>query len=464
MRPLADGVMGVLAIGGVLLLAPLAGGGSPSLVLAAFACSVMVFYAAMNQGPWLGGLLGLTAGAGLVLTESGGFGKPDLLMLAVCAGLAGSGCFFGKVLEKSRLAAEERERAATELRRELYRLKKERQDAARPRTATREAPAAKADGTASGPGSELLRAAVNRIAASLLEPRVIESTLTGARELLEVDRAVFHLHDRGANRFLPGRQFADELSEVEVGVNLPLLQLAHKRRELLARGSGDPEVDQAFGAADPDLCLVGPVFDRAILTGVLLTSRPVTERWDCPDLLNILAAACGLALSGARLAVRCEEQSRHDPLTGLIDLDTIRSVLEESLARGPAAVLLVAANGVRKVNGSYGRRAGDRVVSSLARLVSMEVGVDGKVGRYGGATLLVVLPGHRIEAANELALLLKRRVPMSICAGPEGLAEPLSISIGVAAASAGSVDMLTNCAEQALAAEQVACRAEEQHA
>ncbi|MFH0945819.1 MAG: diguanylate cyclase [Planctomycetota bacterium] len=464
MKRLADGVTGVVAVVGVLSLAQLAGGGDLSLVLAAVACSVFVFYYAASHGPWPGGLLGLLAGAGLVLTESGGLGKPNVLMLAACAGLAGSGFLFGRTLERRRLAAEEGERSAVELRRELYRLKRAQQDGARERSAAREAVAAPAVPSSGGRDGERLRAAVDRIATSLLEPRVIESTLAGICELLEVDRAVFHPHDRGANRFLPGRQLHGELAGADVGSNDPLLQLTHRRRVPLARGSGDKEVDQTFGVADPDISLAAPVFDRAMLTGVLLTSSPASERRNSSDLLNILAAACGLALSGARLWVRCEEQSKYDPLTGLVDLDTIRSVLEESLVRGPAAVLLVAADGVRRVNESYGRRAGDRVISSMARLVSMEVGVDGRVGRYGGATLLVVLPGHRIEAASELAGQLKRRVPMSICAGPEGLAGPLSISVGVAAASAGSVDMLTNTAEQALAVEQKARRAEGQYA
>ena len=164
----------------------------------------------------------------------------------------------------------------------------------------------------------------------------------------------------------------------------------------------------------------------------------------------ILATACGLALSGARLSSRCDQQSKLDPLTGLMAAEAIREVVQNYLAKGRVAVILLAADEMRRVNEEFGRKAGDRTFGSLAKLVAMEIGNEGVVGRYGGASLLVALPGFSNEGAVKVAERLRRRVRLAITAGPEGLAGPLTVSCGVAEASVGPPDPLLLEAERSL--------------
>ena len=454
LREILIGVLGVVCVMAVMLLI---GVGDSTLALACVAFAAVVLQAGMHQGAWAGGATGLAAAAGLLLLQQKTGAPPDAFIVLAALGLPAMGLLFGVGLAAHRVSADESEQARVELRRELYRLKKASREGHRhdPQAPVRPVEPDPRDPAAPAVvDTETLERVVGQIANSLTEHRVIEATLSSVRELLGVDQVKLHLHERGTDLFLPGRTISAESGEQPVGENETLLQLVRSRRELLCRASSDESVSRAFSVARPELELAVPIFDRAMLTGVLLTSRPERPGPDGNRLITVLAAASGLALSAARLAARLEEKNRRDPLTGLLDLTSVRALLEQGLARGPVAVLLVAADGIQTVNETYGRRSGDKVVAALARLLSMEIGAAGQVGRYGGATVLVVLAGHRLEAARELALRVKRRVPLTLHAGPEGLAGPLTVSVGVAAASAGSVDVLTQAAEQSLSEDQ----------
>ena len=454
MNQAREAVIGVLAVACVMAVMLLIGIGDSTLMLACVAFSAVLFQASLQQGPLAGGTTGVAAALGLVRLRQKTGSSADAMLFLAAAGLPVMGLVFGVRLAARNQQAKESEQAGVVLRRELYRLKKESKAARAPDTPALIRQVAEPAAAPENDQLDLLEQTVARIASSLTEHRVIESAVASVQALLGAEQACFHLHERGTDRFLPGRgqQPADE--ELPVGENEILLQLVRSRREILVRTMDDERAAQAFAAARPEVHLAAPVFDRAMLTGVLLTSRPAQPGVDSQKLLGVLAAASGLALASVRLVAASDEQSRRDPLTGLVNVEAIRSRLDECLLRGPVAVLLVAADAIQRVNKTYGRRAGDRVVAGLSRLVSMEIGSAGQVGRFGGATLLVVLPGHRLEAASDLAVRLKRRVPLSLHAGPEGLAGPLEVSVGVAAASAGSVDMLTQAAEQSLAEDQ----------
>lgn len=304
--------------------------------------------------------------------------------------------------------------------------------------------------------AELL-GAVASISASLTEPRIVDATLLAVANTVAAARATFHPHDRKTDRALPGKSILRGAGAIDADVVDPkayedLLRLAARKREALVRGSATEGVAGAFAQISaiasecPDVVL--PVFDRAMLAGFLVVYAPCG---DAPiESLQILTSACGLALSGARLSARCESQQRVDSLTGVLTSDAVREVVERHAALGPAAVLLLAADHLRKVNELYGRRTGDRTLVEFTRLVVREVGNDGVVGRYGGASLLIVLPGSRSDAAIALAERLLRRVRKTVVAGPEGLAQSLTACAGIASVSGGTPDLLLQGAERAL--------------
>ncbi|MBI4881095.1 MAG: GGDEF domain-containing protein [Planctomycetes bacterium] len=448
----------------------LAGCDHPALPGLVFACATVLI--AWRLGLQPGALSGLLCAAGLLYLQRGAGQQFTSALLPVCAGLVCLGVIAGSAATVgARLAAALGEENL-ELRRQLYRLRKSRPNRRRPEeqegAVTAAAPGAAAPPAAGGatraPGAareesaaqagvaERLEEALRAIASSLNEPRVIEVTLRRVREVLNAERVTLHLHDRKADRFLPGASLPEGAAPRPAGGNESLLRACLRRRGLLARDAQDETSAGAFAAADGNVALAAPLFDRAMLAGVLLVSGVRAEAAATRAALSILATAAGLALATARLAAIAEEQERRDPLTGLAGVGAIRQVLGETLARGPAAVLLAAASRIRDVNEAYGRKAGDRVVAALSRVLALEVGKEGTVGRYGGATFLVVLPGHGLAGAQAVGERLRRRVPASVTAGPEGLASPLRLSVGAAAASLGPAEVLLQEAERALAA------------
>lgn len=432
----------------------------PDPLYPAVAAVVAALLVALVGGSAAGGITGLFCGTALVVLRGGGV--EDLLEPAAAVPLVGLftlGWFAGRRVDLFRRRIEEGVERELELRRRLYRMKKERR---RPATASAPAPAAlpapaPAPPTALAgcsdvpcardPACDHLSAAVHDLAAALNEPRILEAVLRSVCRVLGAGRAVFHPHDRKTDLFLAGVSHPPAPEPVPVGDTEPLLRMALRERRLLDRAQ-DAAV---FADAGRDVDLLAPVFDRMILAGLLVVESIPAAAPFRRDRVTILSTAAGLALSATRLVERCAQQEKKDPLTGLIGVGAIREVLGGRLERGPTAVLLVSADRIREVNESYGRKAGDQVVAALARLVSLETGAEGAVGRYGGATLLVVLPGRRADAAGLLGERLLRRVPASLTAGPEGLAGPLTLSIGVAAASVGPVDALLQEAERALA-------------
>jgi diguanylate cyclase (GGDEF)-like protein len=288
------------------------------------------------------------------------------------------------------------------------------------------------------------------IASALNERRVVEAALVAIEQVLAAPRVTFFRHERKKDRILPGESRAGG-NAVEAGDDEPLLRLAMRRRALLNRKTADQDAARVFESASADAALAAPIYDRAMIAGVLLVHGPLEDAVQGERRLDMLATACGMALSNARLAARCDELLRIDALTGLPGVTEIRDSLEQTLERGTCAVLLIGADRIREVNEAYGRREGDRAVSALSKLVTFEAGVDALVGRYGGATMLVVLPGQRIETALQLAERMQRRVRASLRAGPEGLAQPLTVSIGAGAASIGPADVLLLDTEKALA-------------
>lgn len=288
-----------------------------------------------------------------------------------------------------------------------------------------------------------LLVAVRQISGSLNEQRILEATLRAIHEVCAVPRVVLHLHDRRTDQILPGVAFPGEGGEIPAGPHEALMRLVVQSREVLLRARPGP------GDEGPRIVL--PLFDRTMLTGFVLVFGPLDDVDGTAERVAVVATACGLALSGARLSARVEQQLRLDPHTGLPGSEAIREVAQSHLARGPMAVVLIAADGLRQVNEQYGRKAGDRSLAGLARLVALEVAGDGTVGRYGGASLLVVLPGHRSASAAKLAERLRRRARATLAAGPDGLADPLTISVGVASAAIGPLEPLLQGAERALA-------------
>jgi len=127
--------------------------------------------------------------------------------------------------------------------------------------------------------------------------------------------------------------------------------------------------------------------------------------------------------------------ARHDPLTGLYNRHTLRSILDSEVGRArryrhPIGVLMIDVNHFKETNDRFGHAAGDAVLKIVAEVLVKTVRESDIVVRYGGDEFLVLL----IETDGETEIVRERiRLEMSDRMHDESLLDlPTSLAIGVA--------------------------------
>jgi diguanylate cyclase (GGDEF)-like protein len=96
-----------------------------------------------------------------------------------------------------------------------------------------------------------------------------------------------------------------------------------------------------------------------------------------------------------------------DGLTGLFNHSTITDRLDQEISRasrqqGCLSAAMLDIDLFKQINDTHGHPVGDRVIKSLARLLTQRLRGSDVVGRYGGEEFLVVLPDTPVEAATRL--------------------------------------------------------------
>jgi two-component system, cell cycle response regulator len=143
-----------------------------------------------------------------------------------------------------------------------------------------------------------------------------------------------------------------------------------------------------------------------------------------------------------------QEQLRHDAthdrLTGLWNRAMIVDELNRELSRSKRekrtlTILIGDVDHFKNVNDTHGHAAGDEVLRQTAkRMAGVRRHYD-SIGRYGGEEFLLILPGCDLFQALPVA----ERVRCTVSAEPITIGEiswPITISLGVATASATTVD------------------------
>ena len=157
--------------------------------------------------------------------------------------------------------------------------------------------------------------------------------------------------------------------------------------------------------------------------------------------------------------LQVQEQAQRDSLTGLSNRRRFDTALETEWRRGRRtgdviAMLMVDIDHFKQINDTYGHRAGDYCLQSLAALLQQTARRPSDlIARYGGEEFAVLLPDVDFETALVMAegLCLKVR-QHSIDAGI-GRHLLLTVSVGVAAMVPDKhvrADALVEAADQAL--------------
>jgi diguanylate cyclase (GGDEF)-like protein/PAS domain S-box-containing protein len=178
------------------------------------------------------------------------------------------------------------------------------------------------------------------------------------------------------------------------------------------------------------------LLDDPDVAAIITISRDVTERHRTDELLAHRAA--------------------HDPLTGVLNRSelvvTLEAALVEMRSSGqPLTVAFLDLDGFKAVNDEHGHAVGDDLLRVLAGVLNDEVRAQDAIARLGGDEFVLVLRGADLSAAMQISERIRRRMHELLTL--KGAAKPvrLSVSIGLAAGSAGdSVDSLLHEADVAL--------------
>ena len=159
---------------------------------------------------------------------------------------------------------------------------------------------------------------------------------------------------------------------------------------------------------------------------------------------------------------RTRELAMQDELTGLANRRALEQMLADEVARSlrhghPLAILMVDADHFKRVNDTYGHRAGDEVLRQLARLVADKLRSIDKAARYGGEELFVMMPETPLAEAQRVAERVRGAVEEhTFVVDPEDDEPPiplrLTASVGVAGLpeSAATLEALVEIADRAL--------------
>jgi diguanylate cyclase (GGDEF)-like protein len=121
-------------------------------------------------------------------------------------------------------------------------------------------------------------------------------------------------------------------------------------------------------------------------------------------ILGSIAPHLATAVQNAQLYRDIKLRAETDNLTGLLNLPTFYTRLEESLeqskaTRQPVSVVMLDLDLFKSYNDSFGHVAGDSVLRQVARLIRERVGAEGVAARYGGDEFSVILRGLSTEDA-----------------------------------------------------------------
>src|SRR5579864_2450743 len=198
------------------------------------------------------------------------------------------------------------------------------------------------------------------------------------------------------------------------------------------------------------------------LDGVLVFASEDRQRFTrelASDFLARLGVVAAICLENAINRARLVRSGLTDFLTGFHNRRYLQARLCEELARAhrdaqAVTCLMIDVDHFKQINDRYGHLAGDAVLREVARRIEAEMRLSDTGARFGGDEFAIVLPHGNVADGERVA----HRVLETVRAQPfpvgNQTSEPVSLSIGVAAAApaAGAARDYHALAERLIAA------------
>jgi diguanylate cyclase (GGDEF)-like protein len=158
---------------------------------------------------------------------------------------------------------------------------------------------------------------------------------------------------------------------------------------------------------------------------------------------NLIATALMVVLSAAfsdyylmrerRLAEALVDQAEYaaktDTLTGVLNRRGLAPILAAAVRDGDYALALADLDRFKRINDRLGHGTGDVVLANVARRLSVAIGDQGVVSRWGGEEFLILLPG--VSAPQAVQIMERARAAVDRDFGADGVMEHVTLSAGV---------------------------------
>ncbi|MGB6985253.1 MAG: GGDEF domain-containing protein [Candidatus Aquilonibacter sp.] len=186
-------------------------------------------------------------------------------------------------------------------------------------------------------------------------------------------------------------------------------------------------------------------FAASLADGEVHGALTVHRRHDRPlsndQIQQFTDAAVELAplLRDMRAIAATQSAATIDGLTKLVNrttaMDRLQAMLDQISITEYGAVLLLDIDHFKTINDQLGHAAGDECLRKIGDIIRTTVRSGDTAGRIGGEEFLIVMPG----ASRDIALTVGERLRLAVSLGGmrHGNGEPVTASIGVAAARVG---------------------------
>ena len=198
------------------------------------------------------------------------------------------------------------------------------------------------------------------------------------------------------------------------------------------------------GVARASLALI-PLRRHEQLDGVLVFSSLDPLRFTqelASDFLAHLGLVAAICVENAVNRARLLRSGFTDFLTGFHNRRYLHARLREELGRAQRArqslvCLMIDLDHFKRINDQYGHLAGDAVLREVANRIDAEMRISDTGARFGGDEFALVLSEATITVGEKVAARVLHAVRHQPVAIGKDVAETVTLSIGVAAATPG---------------------------
>jgi len=175
------------------------------------------------------------------------------------------------------------------------------------------------------------------------------------------------------------------------------------------------------------------------------------------QLAATVAEQVALAIANLSLRESLRLQAVRDPLTGLYNRRYMEEFLDRELHSArrknrPLAVMMLDLDHFKRYNDNFGHSAGDRALAAFGETLLRCVRTEDIACRYGGEEFLLILPECSVKQATVRAEEIRKRLGEGRASSDGLVANPLSVSIGIAGfdETTDRMDLLLKFADDAL--------------